>query len=404
MGQPVRKNIAETHPEATQEKIYTLLVDGNNILRKAMSDTKTNATGIHYGGIYQFLNQLRKMMQKYGQKIDYVYVVFDDENSGILRWEIYHDYKANRDKHYDMAMKNDPPIEEQSEYWKKLNATLTGMQKAIYNKEKKVTETKSKDQIVDENFARERDILLEYFNELFIRWIFNDRTEGDDLIAYYVKNKRPEERIIIMSGDHDLTQLISDTVCVYDPNTGVKEIVSHLNFKEKRGMPYQNVVVEKILLGDSSDNIKGINQLSETRLFDLVPEFKERPVTIDEVKEKASMACEERVKNKKKPLAWQENIVKGVHNGNYDGDFYEINRKLVDLSNPLLTDEAKSEMDEMRYNVQDPDGRSFSNIYSLIKRDGIQNLYDSESFAFFFEPFKQLADKEIRRYKKEMGK
>jgi hypothetical protein len=36
--------------------------------------------------------------------------------------------------------------------------------------------------------------------------------------------------------------------------------------------------------------------------------------------------------------------------------------------------------------------------------DGIDELSDSDRFAFFFEPYKPLIDKEVKRFKKEMSK
>ena len=59
---------------------------------------------------------------------------------------------------------------------------------------------------------------------------FDDKTEGDDLIAYYVKNKKSNDRVVIVSADEDLTQLISETVCIYNPR--LKKFISHKNFKE----------------------------------------------------------------------------------------------------------------------------------------------------------------------------
>ena len=54
----------------------------------------------------------------------------------------------------------------------------------------------------------------------------------------------------------------------------------------------------------------------------------------------------------------------------------------------------------MMYNVQDPEGRSFENLYNYMLEDGIDELSDSDKFSGFFEPFKVLADKEIKRYRK----
>ena len=394
MVQPVKKVIKEIHPELTNKTIYTLLVDGTNILRRCFSDTKVNTNGVHYGGIFQFLLQLKKMMQT--KTYDYIYVFFDDSDSGILRYKIYNDYKANRDKNYAEH------ADGISDYMKEVNAKIKSMQNYLYNKNKKKKEKSDSEKLVDENFARERDRLCEYFNELFIRWIFNDKTEGDDLIAYYVLNKKPEEKIVIMSADEDLTQLISSSVCIYNPN--LKKYLSYDNFIKYRGIPVENVLIKKIFCGDTSDNIGNIDGLSENRLFELIPEIKERPITIDEVKEKARLLNEQRIKEKKKPLKVYENIINGVSRKNYNGDFYEINDKIINLKKPLLTDEAKEDIDNMMYVTQDPSDRSMVNVYKMVEEDDILDLLDHDKFSNFFSSYKPFIDNEIRRYKEDCKK
>jgi 5'-3' exonuclease len=394
MGQPVRKQIKEAHPDAGVESIYTLLVDGGSLLRQSFKDNRVNTRGIHYGGVFQFLLQLRMIMQK--KDFNYVYVFFDAHDSGILRYEIYPAYKANRDKDY-------AEHSNLSDYMKEYNATIARMQNYLYKKkEKPVKELTPEEKVTKENFDRERDILCKYFNELYIRWMIDEKTEGDDLISYYVHHKLPNEKIVIMSADEDLTQLISETVCVY--NNIKKKFFSNDNFKQLKGYPHENVVLKKVFCGDKSDNIGNVDGVSETRLFELMPEIHDRPVTINEVRERAKEMVEKRIAEKKKPLKWHENIVNGVSRGNYPGDFYEINERIINLDKPLLTPEAETELSEMIHNVQDPEGRSFENLYSYMLEDGIDELSDSDRFAFFFEPFKVLIDKEIREYKKEMLK
>lgn len=393
MAQPVKRNIAELHPELSEKQTYSLIIDGTNLLRLSFADTRLNTDGVHYGGVFQFLLQIKILLQK--KDFDYVYVFFDDEDSGILRYQIYNDYKANRDKHYA-----DQDDSELSDYMKAYNANLKAMQNAIFNKQKRTTQEKvlsDQEKMVKENFARERSILMKYFNELYIRWIFDDKTEGDDLIAYYVKNKKPSDKVVIVSADEDLTQLISDTVCIYNPR--LKTFVSHKNFKEIKGYIHENVVIKKIFCGDTSDNIGNIDGLSETRLFELMPEIKDRPITINEVKERAQAKINERIAQKKKPLKWHENIINGVSKRNYNGDFYDINNRIINLSLPLLTDEAKEEMNATMYAPMDPDGRSFTNLYQYIIDDNITDLRNHDRFSSFFSTFKPLADKEIKRYK-----
>ena len=185
---------------------------------------------------------------------------------------------------------------------------------------------------------------------------------------------------------------------MYNPR--LKKFVSNKNFKEIKGYIHENVVIKKILCGDVSDNIGHIDGLSESRLFELMPEIRERKITIDEVKSRALEKINERKSLKKKPLKWHENIVNGISKRNYNGDFYEINKKIVDLSQPLLTNEAKEEMDETMYTPMDTEGRSFENLYQYILDDNITDLIDSNRFSSFFSTFKPLVDKEIKRYKK----
>ena len=388
MIQPVKKDIIKTHPEIVDKPIYTLLIDGTNLLRHSFRDERVNNDGVHYGGVFQFLLQIKKMLMK--KDFDYVYVFFDDENSGILRYKIYNEYKANRDKNY---AENDVEL---SDYMKQYNARIKAMQNAIYGKNKKKKDLTDKEKLVKENFGRERELLMEYFNELYIRWIFDEQTEGDDLIAYYVNNKKPNEKIVIMSADEDLTQLLSDTVCIY--NLRLKQFITNKNFKEIKGFIHENVVIKKIFCGDTSDNIGNIDGVSETRLFELMPELRERAVTINEIKERAQKLIDERTRNKKKPLKWHENIINGISKRNYNGDFYEINRKIIDLSNPLLTKEAKEEMDMTMYAPIDPEGRSLQNLYKRVLSDNIADLIEINKFSSFFETFKSLIDKENKRY------
>ena len=413
MAQPVRKVIKEAHPELSAKPFYTLIIDGNNLLRQSMADTKVNGDGIHYGGIFQFFLQIRMLMTA-EYRYDYVYVVFDDTDSGILRYQIYNEYKANRDKNYAKHLMGSDEV---SDYWKRLNQTIKGMEKAIYKKEQKrkkneskvfsdeeialMEERKKKKEIVDENFERERNIIMMYCVEMSIRVLFDDKTEGDDFIAYYVANKKPEERVIIVSTDQDLTQLISPTVAVY--NRTLKKYLNVKNFHKIKGYPVENVLLRKIFCGDTSDNIGNIKGVSENRLMELMPEITERPVTVNEVKERAQKMIDERVKDKKKPLQWHENIVNGVSNKEYNGDFYEINEKIINLKKPLLTKRAEEDIEAMMYAPMEPDDNSFANLYQMIVRDNIENLVDANEFSRFFIPFKELADREKKRYLEEIN-
>ena len=389
MAQPVRKKIQDVHPDMMKEQeIRTLLIDGGSLLFMSFKDQTVNSKGEHVGGVMQFLLQMRMMLSK--SSFDYVYVFFDNEFSGWLRWKLYKGYKANRDKHYDQYGK--------SEYWKEYTENLRNMQRYLFSKNKPKDDGRKSDydRLVDENFDRERDMLCRYFEELYIRWYMDDVVEGDDLISYYCRNKKENEKIIIMSGDMDLMQLLEDDVAIY--NLQKKKFITNKNFRDYFGYDCRNVMVKKVLCGDVSDNIGNIRGLSEEGLYKLMPEVKDREVTVEEVVDRARKLINERIDQKKKPYKLHENIVNGVSNKSYDGDFYEINRKIIDLRNPLLTDEAREVMDSMRYAPIDPDGRSFKNLYGYIVEDGIDELSGDTRFSSFFSVFKRIEEKEIKRY------
>ena len=71
MAQPVKQTIAELHPELSEKQTYSLIIDGTNLLRLSFADTRINTSGIHYGGVFQFLLQIKILLQK--KDFDYVY-------------------------------------------------------------------------------------------------------------------------------------------------------------------------------------------------------------------------------------------------------------------------------------------------------------------------------------------
>ena len=388
MKQPVRKNIQALYEDRIKDKFYTLLIDGTNLLKICMADPKLNTRGEHIGGVYQFLYQIRKLLEK--RDWSYIYVFFDDENSGVLRYKLYNQYKANRDKHYAP-----------SQYAKEFNARINAMTAYFKEKNSKSKDTSNSNATSDdekEKFIRERTILMKYFNELYIRWMMDEDVEGDDLISYYVLNKKDEECVVIVSSDMDITQLLSPTVCIYNPK--LKKVISINNFKEEYGFPYQNVLISKIICGDHSDNIGNISGMSKTTMFKIMPEMKNKEVTIDDFKIRVRELIEERKKEKKKPLKVYENVLNGISNKKYDGDFYEINEKIINLKKPLLTKNAEDEISNMMYAPQDPEGRSLENLYRLVLEDDIIDLLGDTNFSSFFSPFNRLVESEKKYYKK----
>jgi 5'-3' exonuclease len=243
-----------------------------------------------------------------------------------------------------------------------------------------------------EIFYWQRDIIMEMLEELFVRQCVCDETEADDFIGYYVSHKKPNEKIVIVSNDRDLTQLISDDVIIYVQS--LKDFINVKNHTKIMGFNYQNVVLKKMLCGDASDNIKGIKGFGEKTLLKNFEEFKQRKVTLEEVISKAKEINEKRICEKKKPLKWAENIVNRVTDGCQGEKIYEINEKIIDLKNPLMTDEAKETLDEIMYAPIDPTDRNMENLYKIIIDNDIDMLKDTTVFGNFFSEFMYYIDKE----------
>ena len=385
MAQPIPRKIQENNPDYKGKRFNTLLVDGSNILELSTSaDRRVNSEGKVYGGTMQFLLQLKLMMRK--GNFRYVYVFWDGPNSGEYRAMLLPTYKSNRDKDYDLSVSG-----ELSDYMKEVNARVKSMQEYFYSKNKaKLTERRKEKEL----FYDQREVVMQCLEEVCVRQCVCDKVEADDLIAYYVNNKKPEERIVIMSNDRDLTQLISEDVIIYVQNQ--KKFINTKNHTTEMGYNYQNVLLKKIICGDASDSIKGIKGVGEKTLLDKFPEVKERKVELSEIIEKAKLINEQRISDKKKPLKWAENIVNRVTDGVQGEKIYEINKKVIDLKHPILTDEAKELMDSMMYAPIDGEGRSLSNLYRiLVDENGIDEFRDENRFSSFFYEYKVLMNREI---------
>lgn len=381
MKQVVPKKIINEQSDKLKITFNTLLVDGSNLLLLSSSGDKTlSSSGTEIGGIFQFFLQLKLLLQK--GNFRYVYVFWDGKNDGNLRKKIYFDYKANRDKDFEE--------EGLSDYMKEVNKKIGYMYDRFIKKEDPVKlQEKQKHK---EIFYWQRDIIMQMLEELFVRQCVCEETEADDFIGYYVSRKKPNEKIVIVSNDRDLTQLIAEDVIVYVQS--LKAFVNTKNHTDIMGYNYQNVVLKKMICGDSSDNIKGIKGVGEKTLLTNFDEIKKRKVTLGEVIEKAKSINEERVKNKKKPLKWAENIVNRVTDGCQGEKIYEINEKIIDLKKPLMSTEAKDLLESIMYAPIDPTDRNMENLYNIIIEYNIDKLKDPTTFGNFFSEFMYLIDKE----------
>mgnify|MGYP003334339273 FL=1 len=189
-----------------------LLVDGNNLLKIGFHGVREfYHNGKHVGGVWHFLNTLRKFLEEHNY--DKVVVFWDSKTSSSQRRLIYPKYKLNR-KSSDSEQK-------------------------------------------EESFLEQKQRVKQYLEEMFVRQLETEHAEADDLIAQYCKISLDEDKTIF-SSDRDLTQLISERVSIYSPSAKQYYKFGDMIKLHDIEIPHYNVKTVKILTGDSSDNIDGI--------------------------------------------------------------------------------------------------------------------------------------------------
>ena len=379
MKQPIRKAVKEKNNIDDTKYFITLLLDMNSIMKTCLVDKRMNGKGEEYGMVLTALRMIGRILQM--RDFKYCVACYDGYNSGVLRYNIYEDYKANRDKHYELAAGVTEYDRQINEFCKR---TL-----AYYGSKKKQVK---RGETEDESFQRQRGIVQDILDNLYVRQFMYDEVEGDDLIAYYVHHKKDNEKIVIVSSDRDLTQLISDDVCIYLPMQ--KKAITKDNSIHEMGITHENVVLKKILCGDASDNIKGVKGMGEQTLIKLFPEIVAQKTSLEAILERSRQLLEERKAEKKKPLRVLENVLNGVTDGCQGDRIYEVNKAIIDLSEPMLTEEARSGMEGESYAPIDPEGRDISNVYKIIEENGMDEMSNERIFGNLFGMYERIIKSE----------
>jgi len=328
----------------------TLLVDGDNLFKIGFHGVKEYYhNGNHIGGLFHFINALRRHLDE--NNFDKVLVFWDGPENSVVRQKIYPNYKQNRRTSLNEFQKD-------NYYWQK-------------NKVKK------------------------YLEEMFVRQIEFEQCETDDLVAQYCLIA-PNESKTIFSSDKDYLQLVDENTTVYSP---IAKIYYRSGDKVKifeYEIPVTNVLTYKILTGDKSDNIAGIYGLGEKKLIKFFPELLDETVSIDDILTKAELLIKEDKDNKT-----LQNLLTGkTKEGIFGNEYFQINKQIVDLKNPLLTDEAKDMVQDYCTESLDPDGRGYKNLIRMMTDDGIFKYLpkSDNAWVYFITPFLKLTRKEKRKH------
>lgn len=323
-----------------------LLVDGDNLLTIGFFGLKNHFhKGNHIGAQYHFINTLRRLIDIH--RLDKVVVFWDGEQGSASRKKFYHHYKENR---------------------------------------------KSRIRTEEEmgSYTNQRNRVKQYLEELFVRQGEYEFCETDDCIAYY--SQKSNEEILIYSSDGDLTQLVSEKTQLFNPSHNRIYQLNDMFVYDHEEILIQNIKLVKMMCGDPSDNIAGIKNLGVRRLIALVPEIKTQPLTLENLIEKFNTLFEQDQHNN-----LIKNLITGVtKHGVLGEEFYNVNKRIVSLDEPFLTEESIISIKSLMNDIMDPEGRSYKNTMKMMMEDGIFLLLPKSDDAWinFLNPFLRLTRKE----------
>lgn len=211
--------------QAEDGELY--LIDGSGFIFRAYfamaygrKSGMTNPDGVEVGAVFGYTNMLLKMLNDY--HAPYLAVIFDAKRENF-RNEIYPAYKANRDETPEDLIPQFPLIREATEAFDIPCIELEGY-------------------------------------------------EADDLIAAYAKLAKAQgKKVVIVSSDKDLMQLVDDDVRMLDPMKG--KFIEEADVIEKFGVPPNKVVDVQALAGDSTDNIPGVPGIGIKTAAQLINEY-----------------------------------------------------------------------------------------------------------------------------------
>ena len=273
-----------------------LLIDGLNLFfRNFAMMNMVNPDGVHIGGLGGFFRSLGAMIRQTNPTS--VYVVFDGAGSTTNRKNLLSEYKGTRNL-------------------------------------QRITNWEAFDNIEEEHDSKIDQIvrIIQYLKLLPVKTTIIDKVEADDIIAILAEKlvEKHNSTCFIVSSDKDFLQLVTDKIIVYRPME--KEYYTPKVVEEKFGLLPHNFILHKVLLGDNSDNIRGIKGLGAKGIFKKFPELKTEELTLQDIFDISARKFKDHIVYSR--------IVQ-------DQDRLETNYKVMDLSIPMIDDREKEYLDDL---------------------------------------------------------
>ena len=196
------------------------------------------------------------------------------------------------------------------------------------------------------DFYKQLNSIQKLLNMLNIKNQFVNGFEADDIIAKIVSMFSSEAEILIYSGDQDLNQLISDNVSIIKKIKSETVILDKTNFKNYYDFNPNQVIDYKAIVGDSSDNFKGVAGLgtkSAIELLSIYGTLENIYFNLDKLKPSVK---EKLIANKDEAL--RDKYLATLRT---DFDIWVQELKEISLENFKLSEEAEKFLNELELKV-----------------------------------------------------
>ena len=268
-----------------QKRLF--IIDGYATLYRAhyalIRNPLTNTAGTPTSAVFGFANQVFQLIED--EKPDYLVAAFDSKGKNF-RHELYTDYKANRSEMPDEIQTQLPYL------WE----------------------------------------LLEAMNIPMLRV---GGVEADDIIGTVAKMCDKENlQCNIVSGDKDFMQLINDKTFLYAPQARkrAKEIFDKKKVLEKWGVGPEHIIDLLGLMGDSSDNVPGVQGVGPKTAQKLIQDFGSIENIYEEIDNISNEKMREKLLNSKDNALLSKQLVTILTDVKIDATINDFEKKEMDSS------------------------------------------------------------------------
>lgn len=272
-----------------KDEIY--LIDGSSYIYRAYHAIAplTNSKGVATNAVLGFVKMVQKLINENCPK--YLAIAFDSRGP-VFRHELYKEYKANR-----------PPMPED------LREQLPYIKKFV---------------------AASNILMLE-----------EGDVEADDILASIAAKYTCEGyKVVIVSGDKDLLQLVDDNVTMFDPMKNA--VMDRAAVEKKYGVRPDQLLDFFALVGDASDNVPGVPGVGPKTAEKLIASHG----SLDGLYEQVDTLKQSKMKDK---------II-----GNQEQAY--LSKKLIDLKRDVVVPEPAK-----KFSIQEPNDELLAELYTELE-------------------------------------